>query len=89
MADHGEISHGHGHDDRPRGRQTQEAARLVDGGVDAEPEPVEGEQMADVDAELGMAAQVPGVQVVEVNVQQAQGPGRSCAHVSPFGPEMA
>ena len=30
-------------------------------------------QVADVDAELRVAAQVPGVQVVEVNVQQAQG----------------
>ena len=62
--------------------RVQEEDGLVDGGVDAEPDPVEGGEVGDVDAELGVAAQVPGVQVVEVNAQQAQGLDRFRAHGS-------
>ena len=36
--------------------------------------------MADVDSELRVAAQVSGVKIVEVNVQQAQGLSRLRAH---------
>ena len=57
-------------------RKAQKENRLVYGGVDAEPEPVEGREMGDVDTELRVAAEVSGVKVVEVNVQQAQGLSR-------------
>ena len=70
-------------DDQPPcpGRPSMEN-RLVDGGIDAEPESVERREMGDVDAELGVATEVPGVEVVEVNVQQAQGLSRFRAHAS-------
>ena len=63
----------------PAGMPRSEHA-WYDRGVDAKPESVESHEMGDVDAELGVTAQVPGVQVVEVNVQQAQGLSRFRAH---------
>ena len=65
----------------PRGsatnrRDVQPNRSLLNRGVDAKPDPVERAQVGDVDAELGVAAEVPGVEALKVNVQQAQGLSR-------------
>ena len=57
---------------------------MADHGIYAEPDPVKCDQMSDIDPQLGMTTEVPDVQAIEVEAEQAQTLGDPCAHGFPF-----